>query len=54
MIAESRPSQATFLKEVDRAMGIEPATTCLEGRRLPLKTGLIVNPLDSKIGVKPG
>jgi len=27
---------------------------CLEGRRSPLKTGLIANPLDSKIGVKPG
>jgi len=26
MIAASRPSQATFLKEVDRAMGIEPTT----------------------------
>jgi len=28
MIAESRPSQATFLKEVDRAMGIEPTAAC--------------------------
>jgi hypothetical protein len=27
---------------------------CLEGTRSPLKTRLIVNPLDSKIGVKPG
>jgi len=27
---------------------------CLEGTTSPLKTGLIANPLDSKIGVKPG
>ena len=35
----------------ERETGIEPATTCLEGTRSPLKTRLIVNPLDSKIGV---
>jgi hypothetical protein len=27
---------------------------CLEGRRSPLTTSLIVKPSDSKVGVKPG
>jgi hypothetical protein len=46
--------RCNVLFTVERETGIEPATTCLEGRRSPLNTGLIVNPVDSKIGVKPG
>jgi hypothetical protein len=40
--------------QLERPAGIEPATTCLEGTRSPLKTGLIVDPLDSEIGVRSG
>jgi hypothetical protein len=36
---------------VERETGIEPATTCLEGRRSPHNTGLIASPLDSEFGV---
>jgi len=37
---------------LERGTGLEPATTCLEGTRSPHKTGLIVNPSDSKNGTK--